>query len=217
MTTRVRARINGRVQGVGFRPTVYRYATGLGLCGFVCNDPGGVILEVEGEELKVGAFFNRLTNEPPKQSVIAGLESQTMAARGYERFEIADSEPVGDARVHISPDLATCDDCVGEVLDPTDRRHEYPFINCTNCGPRFSIIQALPYDRPRTSMAGFPMCKACAREYHDPLDRRFHAQPDACDSCGPRLRLQLRDGVVYSERALSRTVSLLRMGRIVAF
>jgi hydrogenase maturation protein HypF len=189
MKTCVRARIVGRVQGVGFRPTIYRYATQLGLGGFVCNGPHGVTVEVEGDEREVGAFFDRLTNEPPKQAVIADVRTQVLAGKGYERFEVVESEPDGDAAVHISPDLATCDDCLRELFDPQDRRHGYPFINCTNCGPRFTIIHDLPYDRDKTSMAGFTMCAPCEHEYHDPRDRRFHAQPDACEKCGPRLSL----------------------------
>jgi hydrogenase maturation protein HypF len=189
MKTRVRAKIVGRVQGVGFRPTVYRYATQLGLGGFVCNGLHGVTVEVEGDDLKVGAFFHHLIHDPPKQAVIADIQKQVIAEKGYKQFEVIESEPEGDATVHVPPDLATCDDCLRELFDPTDRRHGYPFINCTNCGPRFTIIRDLPYDRDKTSMAGFTMCPPCGDEYQDPSDRRFHAQPDACEDCGPQLRL----------------------------
>jgi hydrogenase maturation protein HypF len=189
MKTRVRAKIVGRVQGVGFRPTVYRYATQLGLGGFVCNGLHGVTVEVEGDDLKVGAFFHHLIHDPPKQAVIADIQKQVIAEKGYKQFEVIESEPEGDAAVHVPPDLATCDDCLCELFDPTDRRHGYPFINCTNCGPRFTIIRDLPYDRDKTSMAGFTMCPPCGDEYQDPSDRRFHAQPDACEDCGPQLRL----------------------------
>jgi hydrogenase maturation protein HypF len=225
----MRARIVGRVQGVGFRPTVYRYATQLGLGGFVCNGPHGVTVEVEGDALKVSAFFDHLTTEPPQQAVIADISTQVLAEKGYERFEVVESEPDGDAAVHISPDLATCDDCLRELFDPQDRRHGYPFINCTNCGPRFTIIRDLPYDRDKTSMAGFTMCEPCEHEYHDPLDRRFHAQPDACERCGPELDLitpedcsreshSRREGSREdaSRLQLTKVVDLLRHGHIVA-
>jgi hydrogenase maturation protein HypF len=192
MKTCVRARIIGRVQGVGFRPTVYRYATQLGLYGFVRNDSRGVTLEVEGEAPTVSAFLNQLTVEPPRQAVIETIQTQVLPEKGYTDFAVVESEPAGATEVHIPPDLATCDDCVRELFDPADRRHGYPFINCTNCGPRFTIIRDLPYDRPRTSMADFAMCAPCDHEYHNPADRRFHAQPDACAVCGPRL--EWKDG-----------------------
>lgn len=189
MRTRIQAKIVGRVQGVGFRPTVYRYATERGLAGFVRNDPTGVVLEVEGDDVAVTAFFEQLRQEPPRQAVITGIEKRALETKGYRQFEVIESESAGEAGVHISPDLATCDDCLRELNDPHDRRYQYPFINCTNCGPRFTIIGDLPYDRANTSMAGFAMCPPCAHEYRDPADRRFHAQPDACAVCGPGLRL----------------------------
>ena len=219
MKTCVRARIVGRVQGVGFRPTVYRYATQLGLGGFVCNGPHGVTVEVEGDDQKVGAFFERLANEPPRQAVIADVSTEVLAGKGYERFEVVESESDGDASVHISPDLAICDDCLRELFDQQDRRHGYPFINCTNCGPRFTIIRDLPYDRDKTSMAGFTMCEPCDREYHDPRDRRFHAQPDACEKCGPRLDLITADKSnreSSSRPQLVRVIELLGHGDIIA-
>ena len=205
MKTRVQAKIVGRVQGVGFRPTVYRYATQLGLAGFVRNDPTGVLLEVEGDERSIAAFFDLLQHEPPRQAIITAVEAQPVTLRGDDRFTVIASEPTGAAEVHISPDLATCDDCLRELNDPRDRRHGYPFLNCTNCGPRFTIIRDLPYDRANTSMADFTMCEPCEHEYHDPADRRFHAQPDACDKCGPRLNMPVFDAV-----------NLLRAGQIVA-
>ncbi|MBM3860071.1 MAG: carbamoyltransferase HypF [Verrucomicrobia bacterium] len=205
MKTRVQAKIVGRVQGVGFRPTVYRYATELGLAGFVRNDPQGVILEVEGEPENVNAFLDHLQAAPPPQAVITSVETHPQTPRGDNKFEVVESEATGNAEVHISPDLATCDDCLRELNDPQDRRHGYPFINCTNCGPRFTIIRDLPYDRANTSMAGFAMCPPCGYEYHDPHDRRFHAQPDACERCGPRLSMEITDAV-----------NLLRSGQIVA-
>ncbi|NQU12321.1 carbamoyltransferase HypF, partial [bacterium] len=197
MTTRVAAQITGRVQGVGFRPAVYRYATQLGLRGYVRNDPAGVVLEVEGEPLQVGTFFEQLAQQPPRQAVIAAIRTETLPVKGYDGFAVLESGAASDPSFAIPPDLATCDDCLRELRDPTDRRYGYPFINCTNCGPRFTIIRDLPYDRANTSMGGFAMCGPCAGEYHDPADRRFHAQPDACGECGPTLRF--REGEAPAE------------------
>ena len=216
MKTRVRAKIVGRVQGVGFRPTVYRYATQFGLCGFVCNGPHGVTLEVEGEDLKIAAFFHQLTSTPPKQAVIADVQKEFCEEKGYQQFEVVESESDGEAAVHISPDLATCDDCVRELLDPQDRRHGYPFINCTNCGPRFTILHDLPYDRAKTSMAKFALCEPCEHEYRDPRERRFHAQPNACAHCGPELQLRAAGGITIEDADLEKTKHLLRCGQIVA-
>ncbi len=216
MKTRVRAKIVGRVQGVGFRPTVYRYATQFGLCGFVCNGPHGVTLEVEGEDLKIAAFFHQLTSTPPKQAVIAEVQKELCEEKGYQQFEVIESEPEGDAAVHVSPDLATCEDCARELFDPHDRRHGYPFINCTNCGPRFTIIRDLPYDRVRTSMGRFTMCEPCDHEYRDPHVRRFHAQPNACAHCGPQLQLRVAGGIASDDADLAETKRLLRRGQIVA-
>ncbi|MCX7887065.1 MAG: carbamoyltransferase HypF [Verrucomicrobiae bacterium] len=205
MRARLKARIVGRVQGVGFRPTVYRYATELGLAGFVRNDPQGVLVEIEGEPKNIEAFMRRLQAEPPPQALITRIETTPMAPHGDSQFEVCESETTGHAAVHISPDLATCEDCLRELENPRDRRFGYPFINCTNCGPRFTIIHSLPYDRPNTSMATFIMCQPCSREYHNPADRRFHAQPNACEKCGPRLGMEI-----------DRAVALLRAGKIVA-
>jgi len=216
MKTRVKARILGRVQGVGFRPTVYRYATQLGLAGYVCNGPQGVTLEVEGEDLNVGLFFNRLAGSPPPQAAIENIEKQVLGAKGYERFEVIESEPDGESAVHITPDMAICDDCARELLDPRDRRYGYAFINCTNCGPRFTIIRDLPYDRANTSMVDFKMCAPCDHEYRNPRDRRFHAQPDACPECGPQLQVMVAGGIIELNEPLQKTQELLRRGRIVA-
>jgi hydrogenase maturation protein HypF len=216
MKTRVRAKVVGRVQGVGFRPTVYRYATHLGLCGFVCNGPHGVTLEVEGDDSKVGAFFDCLTQEPPRQAVIADIKTEVLDTKGYRNFEVIESEQQGQAAVHISPDLATCDDCLKDILDARNRRCGYSFTNCTNCGPRFTIIRDVPYDRKRTSMAQFEMCEPCEHEYRNPHDRRFHAQPNACEHCGPRLQLRVADGTTSDDADLAKTKELLRRGRIVA-
>jgi hydrogenase maturation protein HypF len=216
MKTRVKAQIHGRVQGVGFRPTVYRYARQLGLAGYVCNGPQGVTLEVEGDDLNVGLFFDRLNAQPPRQAVIDGFEKQVLGVKGYERFEVVESEPASEPLVAVSPDLALCEDCRREVADPANRRHGYVFTNCTNCGPRFTIINDLPYDRATTSMAAFTMCPDCAREYRDPSDRRFHAQPNACPVCGPQLQLLIPGGETMKRASLPAAIELLKRGQIVA-
>jgi hydrogenase maturation protein HypF len=216
MKTRVRAKVVGRVQGVGFRPTVYRYAMQFGLCGFVCNGPHGVTLEVEGDDNNVGAFFNCLTHEPPRQAVITDIKTEVLGTKGYRNFEVIESEQQGRAAVHISPDLATCDDCLKDILEAKNRRHGHAFTNCTNCGPRFTIIRDVPYDRKRTSMAKFEMCEPCEHEHHDPCDRRFHAQPNACKECGPVLQLHVAGGTTTDDADLAKTKELLHRGRIVA-
>jgi hydrogenase maturation protein HypF len=216
MKTRVKAVIQGRVQGVGFRPTVYRYARQLGLAGYVCNGPQGVTLEVEGDDLNVGVFFDRLRQCPPRQAVIEQLHKQILAVKGYERFEVVESEPADGPLVAVSPDLAVCEDCRREVADPANRRHGYVFTNCTNCGPRFTLIKDLPYDRARTSMAAFAMCPDCEREYRDPADRRFHAQPNACPRCGPQLQLLVPGGPAQTDEPLAAAVELIKRGQIVA-
>lgn len=187
ITRRLRLEIHGAVQGVGFRPFVYRLATGLGLAGWVINDSRGVFIEVEGLEADVQAFLARLPVERPPLSLIQSLDATWLEPTGDMRFEIRHSDNSGVKTVLVLPDIAACPDCLAETLDPTDRRHRYPFTNCTNCGPRFSIIEALPYDRPHTTMRRFLMCPACQSEYEDPADRRFHAQPNACPTCGPSL------------------------------
>jgi len=186
---RIRVKVSGRVQGVGFRPTVYRYAIEHGLTGFVRNAPSGVEIEVEGLPQALTAFIAGLQDRPPRQAIIEQLIHEDVPALGDTTFQIVPSEGAGDLVVGIPPDLATCDDCVRELLDPNDRRYRYPFINCTNCGPRFTIARSLPYDRCRTSMESFELCPECAAEYGDPSNRRFDAQPNACPACGPRLSL----------------------------
>jgi hydrogenase maturation protein HypF len=177
--------IQGAVQGVGFRPFVYRLAIELGLAGWVINDTRGVFIEVEGPAANVECFLQRLPGETPPRAIVQSIRSEWLPPAGYERFEIRHSDGAGPRTVLVLPDIATCDDCKREIFDPADRRRNYPFTNCTNCGPRFSIIRALPYDRPNTTMTGFVMCPECRREYEEPLDRRFHAQPNACRLCGP--------------------------------
>jgi hydrogenase maturation protein HypF len=184
---RLQVRIRGTVQGVGFRPHVYRLASELGLDGFVLNDTHGVLLEVEGLQAGLDAFLVRLVGEAPPLANIEQVESTDVPPTGERGFRIVMSRAGGAPDAPVSPDMTTCDDCLAELVDPNDRRYRYPFTNCTNCGPRFTIVRGVPYDRPLTTMSGFKMCELCQAEYDDPLDRRFHAQPNACPRCGPRL------------------------------
>ena len=195
---RVRIIIRGAVQGVGFRPFVYRLATELQLFGAVSNSAQGVLIEAEGIPENLRRFLFRLEKERPPRASIQSLESSVLDPAGYDHFEILETEAGGEKSALILPDIATCADCAREILDPADRRFRYPFTNCTNCGPRFSIIEALPYDRKNTSMKIFTMCAECEREYRDPGDRRFHAQPNACPQCGPQLQLWDADGRVIA-------------------
>jgi len=192
--TRLKLAVRGAVQGVGFRPFVFRLAEELKLAGWVNNSPQGVFIEVEGPRANLERFLLRLETEKPERSFIQSLESSWLDANGYKKFEIRASETGGGKTALVMPDIATCPDCLREIFDPKNQRHRYPFTNCTNCGPRFSIIESLPYDRANTSMAPFAMCPACQAEYDDPHNRRFHAQPNACPICGPRLELW-RSGV----------------------
>ncbi|WP_030388410.1 carbamoyltransferase HypF [Streptomyces sp. NRRL S-241] len=186
---RRRVTVRGVVQGVGFRPYVYTRATGLGLAGHVTNTPEGVVAEVEGAPDAVSRFCERLAADAPPLAVVDAVDHWEVPVAGGAGFTIIASRTGGPARTLVSPDVATCADCLAELADPADRRHRHPFITCTHCGPRFTIVTGLPYDRAHTTMAAFPMCPDCAREYEDPADRRFHAQPVACPACGPRLRL----------------------------
>ena len=186
---RLRVEIHGAVQGVGFRPFVYRLATELGLTGWVINDARGVFIEVEGAQPALDAFLHRLPAETPPLARIRTLETAWLEPAGFPDFEIRHSEAAGQKTALVLPDIATCPDCLADILRPGDRRFGYAFTNCTNCGPRFSIIRALPYDRPNTTMRRFILCPDCRREYEDPRDRRFHAQPTACPVCGPHLQL----------------------------
>ncbi|MFI8966339.1 carbamoyltransferase HypF [Streptomyces sp. NPDC053493] len=186
---RSRVVVRGVVQGVGFRPFVYALATGLRLSGHVTNTADGVVAEVEGAPEDVAAFCTRLAPDAPPLARVESVEATEVAASGGSGFTIVPSPQGGAIRTLVPPDTATCDDCLAELADPADRRYRHPFITCTHCGPRFTIVTGLPYDRVHTTMAGFPMCPDCAREYADPADRRFHAQPVACPRCGPRLRL----------------------------
>jgi hydrogenase maturation protein HypF len=209
--------VSGTVQGVGFRPFVYRLARELELGGFVLNDSEGVLLEVEGGGRAVAEFLMRLQRDPPPLAVIERVAVAEREPTGSERFAILDSPQGGAANAPVTPDTATCDDCLAELRDPGDRRYRYPFINCTNCGPRFTIVRGVPYDRPSTTMAAFTMCERCRREYEDPADRRFHAQPNACAECGPTVSLLGRDGAaVAGEDGLRAASVALRGGAILA-
>ncbi|MFC9659385.1 carbamoyltransferase HypF [Nocardia sp. NPDC127606] len=218
MTTdrqRRRLVVRGVVQGVGFRPFVYTTAAELSLSGSVANDSSGVIIEIEGAPADLDEFARRLREHPPPLAVVESVDQNTVALRGGTGFRIADTTRDGGGRTLASPDVAICADCATELADPTDRRYRHPFINCTNCGPRFTIIAELPYDRSRTSMADFPMCAHCAAEYTDPTDRRFHAQPIACPDCGPRLSY-LGPAGSSAEGPLDSARNLLRDGGILA-
>jgi hydrogenase maturation protein HypF len=209
-------RVDGIVQGVGFRPFVYTLATGLGLTGHVGNDADGVFVEIEGPAAAVSKFLLALERDAPPLARIERVTATAMTARGSRSFAIAASGPAGRPNTLVSADTATCAQCLRELADPADRRFGYPFINCTNCGPRFTIIRDVPYDRPLTTMADFEMCGPCAAEYHDPANRRFHAQPTCCPACGPRLALLGPAGNALPGPPLSRTAELLREGRVLA-
>ncbi len=210
--------MTGAVQGVGFRPFVFREATRRGLLGWVRNGPDGVHVEVQGPRPALLGFEAALREGPPAPARVDGFSRVEVPAVAEARFEIHPSAQGGAPTVLVLPDLATCDDCRRELFDPSDRRHRHPFINCTRCGPRFSIVRGLPYDRPRPTMAGFAMCARCAAEYEDPRDRRFHAQPVACHDCGPTLRLvgPAGDPLATRAAALEGAVRRLEQGEIVA-
>ena len=218
-----RLHVNGIVQGVGFRPFVYGLANRLNLRGWVCNTSAGVDIVVQGEETSVGAFIESLSADAPPLARIDQVSAWDDAGEEFSSFVIRESEIIEGAFQPVSPDVALCADCERELFDPNDRRYLYPFINCTNCGPRFTIIKDLPYDRPATTMVDFPMCDACRAEYENPLDRRFHAQPVACPDCGPYV--QLRDSSSHPSSvtridlrlsAILKARQLLREGSIVA-
>jgi hydrogenase maturation protein HypF len=213
-----RLNVRGVVQGVGFRPFVYRLAQENGLKGWVCNTSSDVTIVLEGAPAALARFRKELKASPPPRSRIESISVRREPFSGYERFEIQPSQSQEGGYQLVSPDLAICPDCCREIADPADRRYGYAFTNCTNCGPRFTIIEDIPYDRPRTTMASFCMCPACQKEYDDPLDRRFHAQPNACPVCGPHLKLMDRAGHLVAEKtaALARAEQLLGQGEIVA-
>jgi hydrogenase maturation protein HypF len=215
--TRFHLIVKGIVQGVGFRPTVYNLARNLRLNGYVTNTSDGVIIEVEGAA--AGGFESALRNGLPPLARIESIAAHEAPPAGYTEFRIIESSEAGGF-THVSPDISVCDDCLKELLDPADRRYQYPFINCTNCGPRYSITKKVPYDRPNTTMSVFPMCPQCAAEYHDPSNRRFHAQPNACPECGPQVKLKIENekfkNVGNGADPIAAAIELLRKGAIVA-
>jgi hydrogenase maturation protein HypF len=215
-----RIHITGIVQGVGFRPFVYGLAARLALHGWVRNTSAGVEIEVDGPPQELETFITALRGEAPPLSRIDSFQVDWIPANGFSTFEIVHSEGKPGDFIPISPDVSTCSDCLEELFNPDDRRYRYPFINCTNCGPRFTIIKDIPYDRPNTTMGVFEMCPACASEYENPLDRRFHAQPVACPECGPQVWLETIDGssgrTVHKAEAIQGTRHLLAQGKIIA-
>jgi hydrogenase maturation protein HypF len=219
MVERARIIVRGVVQGVGFRPFVYKLATGLRFMGYVTNTSDGVLIEVEGTG--ISEFVRRLRAEAPPLSDISDISSTALPVYGYPDFSIHASadRSIGRQFTHVSPDVSTCDDCLRELLDPNDRRYLYPFINCTNCGPRYSITKSVPYDRPNTTMAGFTLCAECLREYHDPSNRRFHAQPNACPRCGPQVEFSVQSSAFRlndKDKPIQKAISMLKQGGIVA-
>ena len=209
--------MTGIVQGVGFRHAVYTYATRHGLGGWVLNSSRGVEIEVSGPSDAINAFVSDLQNSPPSQAVIEHFEVSDLPDRDYEIFEIRDSADFAGEFIPVPSDLAICAECTHELFDPANRRYRYPFINCTHCGPRYSIIKAIPYDRPNTTMSSFTLCPDCAREYHDPTDRRFHAQPIACPVCGPKTWFQIGANRFAEEgNAIASAREFIQAGKIVA-
>ena len=216
MLTRARVHVRGVVQGVGFRPFVYRLAQDMGLKGYIRNTVTGVTIEVEGQEDSVKQFPVRLRNEKPPLAAVEEIQLEMMKPSGYRSFEIfASKEERGPVSL-VPPDVATCDQCLAETLDSMDRRYRYPFTNCTNCGPRFTIIEGMPYDRPKTSMKSFEMCDDCRREYTDVGDRRYHAQPVACPRCGPQVFLECNGTRVSGDEAVKLAAKMIEEGKTVA-
>ncbi|HUS73440.1 MAG TPA: carbamoyltransferase HypF [Sedimentisphaerales bacterium] len=222
MIKRQRIFITGRVQGVGFRPAVYRLACRLGLSGFVYNDTKGVTIELQGKEEKIDEFFVRLQSEADKPPLAEIKSCKTVdidVIEGEDKFVIETSDSQGTAISQVTADIATCRDCLDEMAEKEDFRYGYPFINCTNCGPRYSIVKTIPYDRPNTTMSVFKMCDKCAAQYTDVTDRRFHAQPVACGACGPKIWLTDSKGKTIktqTDKVIAETASLLRAGKVVA-
>jgi len=219
---RLQVRMRGAVQGVGFRPFVYRLANDLGLTGWVRNSSDGLVIEVEGPRAELDRFLERLASERPAAALVLETRTARSAATGCRTFQILASDETVERTASLLPELATCRECLTEISDPSDRRYGYPFTNCTNCGPRFTIIEDIPYDRPRTTMRGFAMCPECRGEYTDPANRRFHAQPNACPRCGPRLWAETPGNAsvdltsMPSEHAIVEAGRVLQQGGIVA-
>ena len=217
MNQRRQITVAGIVQGVGFRPFVFGLAVKKNLAGFVLNDSDGVTIELEGDTPALDSFLISLQNQPPPLAHIEHVTCRVIAPKGECSFRIIGSQVEEERRVLISPDTPTCDDCLSELFDPHDRRYRYPFINCTGCGPRFTIIEDVPYDRARTTMGMFEMCADCQREFDDPRSRRFHAQPNACPPCGPRLRLlDSKAREIPGDDPTAEAASLLRQGAVIA-
>ncbi len=217
MATACSIRVRGVVQGVGFRPFVYRLAQANMLSGWVLNGSQGVEIHLEGAEADLATFVREIKAKPPAAAQIAEIEVESAPCEGLGDFRIRESERLDRPIVRVSPDLPVCDECLKELFDPSDRRYRYPYINCTNCGPRYSVILGLPYDRPNTTMRPWPMDRYCKDQYHDPANRRFHAQPIACPVCGPRYFLSEGMTRVADDRtAINQTAQLLRAGKIVA-
>lgn len=214
---RLRIYLNGLIQGVGMRPFVYNLAKSLNLKGFVQNTTEGLNIEAEGEDENLNEFLKKLKEEKPSISYIYRFEVWEIALKNDEDFKILKSKAGGDIQTYILPDLATCDFCKSEIFDPNDRRYRYPFTNCTLCGPRFSIIKALPYDRKNTTMSEFQMCDKCFEEYSNPENRRFHAQPNACPDCGPQLYFYTKDGekIAEKDKALKIAEEMINNGKII--
>ncbi|MBI5404108.1 MAG: carbamoyltransferase HypF [Ignavibacteriae bacterium] len=218
MTHRIKISIKGAVQGVGFRPFIYKLAKSLGLKGYVLNTPQGVIIEAEGEHNILAEFIERIKSEKPPISLIQNISIEKYSLNNFKEFEIRKSDLRGSPNAIVLPDIATCKDCIEEICDPSNRRFLYPFTNCTNCGPRYSIIESLPYDRARTTMKKFNMCTECNTEYENPDDRRFHAQPNACPICGPHVELWTSNGRIleFHNDAIIAAAKAIKEGKIIA-
>ncbi|MCP4340414.1 MAG: carbamoyltransferase HypF, partial [Desulfobulbaceae bacterium] len=217
---RVEILVQGTVQGVGFRPFIYNLASRFEIAGTVSNTSDGVIITAAAEDNRLDLFIQAVQEQAPPLAKITSVTTRALpnSKEDYKGlFSILPSVPGLSANTAIPPDIALCDDCLSELLDPSDRRFHYPFINCTNCGPRFTIVETIPYDRPQTSMKVFPMCKACTKEYHDPGNRRFHAQPNACADCGPHIALHNNEGIrLATNSPLAETASSLKKGLVLA-
>ena len=217
MMKRMQISASGLVQGIGFRPYIYNLATRFSLSGFVQNDSSGVFIDVEGCDSSVDEFLACLTKSPPPHAIIENIHYTTLPPKGHKSFIIEESALKENNTTMICADNTTCPDCLKELFDPMDIRYRYPFINCTNCGPRFTMVKDIPYDRINTTMSSFNMCHDCNSEYHNPQNRRFHAQPNACPVCGPQLMFLNNEGLaVQTQDPISTVCTLLQDGKIVA-
>lgn len=216
MKSRARLLVKGIVQGVGFRPFVYNLARSLSLNGWVLNSTEGVSIEVEGDKSVLEDFVHQITQNPPPLATVDSVSVEYLPPDNFDTFVIGHSEGDKSKYMKISPDVCTCADCLAELFDMQDRRYRYPFINCTNCGPRFTIIKDIPYDRENTTMRRFKMCPLCQAEYDDPSNRRFHAQPNVCPVCGPWVTLEDIRGRIECDDPIKRAIELLYEGKIIA-